>query len=127
MGGTKEAGAKAPASPFIRRRTAYFLVDLRADFLAPFFAAFLRAPPFFAPAFAPFFADDLRADFFAVFFFAAAMVISSDGVERSIEPPVVRTSQWSSAEAPFHRGTASWRVGDVMRRLCYMAALVLRK
>ena len=29
------------------------------------------------------------------------MVISSDGVERSIEPPVVRTSQWSDAEATF--------------------------
>jgi hypothetical protein len=27
------------------------------------------------------------------------MVLSSDGVKRSIEPPVVRTSQWSSAEA----------------------------
>jgi hypothetical protein len=54
----------------------------------------LRAPPFFA---APFFAD-LRADFLAPFF--AAMVISSKGVERSIEPPVVRTSQWLDAEAP---------------------------
>jgi hypothetical protein len=40
---------------------------------------------------------------------------------------VVRTSQRSSAEAPFHRGTASWRVGDVMRRPDYMAALVLQK
>ena len=109
----------------MRRRTDYFLVDLRAAFLAPFFAAFLRAPPFFAPAFAPFFAEDLRADFFAPFF--AAMVSSSDGVERPIEPPVVRTSQRSCAEAPFHCGTVSWRVGDVMRRHTYMAALVLRK
>ena len=57
-----------------------------------FFAAFLRAPPFFAP----FFADDLRAAFFAPFF-RAAMVISDEGVERSIEPPVVRTSQWLDA------------------------------
>ena len=53
-----------------------------------FFAAFLRAPPFFA--------DDLRAAFFAPFF-RAAMVISDKGVERSIEPPVVRTSQWLDA------------------------------
>jgi len=55
------------------------------------------------------------------------MVISSDGVERSIEPPVVRTSQRSSAEAPFHRGTASWRDDDVVRRRFYMAAVVLQK
>ena len=60
----------------IRRRTSY-RDDLRADFFAPRFAVFLRAPPFFAPAF---FADDfLRADPFlallrALFF--AAMVIS---------------------------------------------------
>ena len=70
-----------------------------------FFAAFLRAPPFFAP----FFADDLRAAFFAPFF-RAAMVISDEGVERSIEPPVVRTSQWLNAEAsspPRHRLMAS--------------------
>ena len=86
----------------LRLATAYFLDVLRADFLAPpFFAAFLRAPPFLAPAFAPFLADDLRADFLAVFFFAAAMVISSEGVERPIEPPVVRTSQWLDAEASF--------------------------
>ena len=39
----------------MRRRTDY----LRRE---AFFAAFLRAPPFFAPAF---FADDLRAAFFA--------------------------------------------------------------
>ena len=70
----------------------------RAAFFAPFFAAFFRAPPLFAPAFAPFFADDLRADFFAPFL-RAAMVISDEGVERSIEPPVVRTSQWLDAEA----------------------------
>lgn len=73
----------------MRRRTDYFL---RAAFFAPFFAAFFRAPPFFAP----FFADDLRAAFFAPFF-RAAMVISDEGVERSIEPPVVRTSQWLDA------------------------------
>jgi hypothetical protein len=41
------------------------------------------------------------------------MVISSEGVERPIEPPVVRTSQWLNAEASSHRGTSSWRVGDV--------------
>ena len=70
---------------------------LRAAFFAPFFAAFLRAPPFFAPAF---FAVDLRPPFFAAFFLAA-MVLSSDGVKRSIEPPVVRTSQWWDAGASF--------------------------
>jgi hypothetical protein len=40
------------------------------------------APPFLAAFFAP---------FLAAFF--AAMVISSEGVNRPIEPPVVRTSQ----------------------------------
>ena len=83
----------------MRRRTDYLRREV-------FFAAFLRAPPFFAP---PFFADDLRADFFAPFF-RAAMVISDEGVERSIEPPVVRTSQWLDAEAsspPRHRLMAS--------------------
>lgn len=69
----------------MRRRTDYLRREV-------FFAAFLRAPPFFAP----FFADDLRAAFFAPFF-RAAMVISDEGVERSIEPPVVRTSQWLDA------------------------------
>ena len=46
----------------------------------------------------------LRAAFFAPFFaafFLAAMVLSSNGVKRSIEPPVVRTSQWSDAGASF--------------------------
>jgi hypothetical protein len=88
----------------MRRRAGY----LRRE---DFFAAFLRAPPFFAPDFAPFFADDLRADFFAPFF-RAAMVISDEGVERSIEPPVVRTSQWMDAEAsspPRRRLMASQR------------------
>ena len=70
----------------MRRRTDYLRREV-------FFAAFLRAPPFFA---LDFFADDLRADFFAPFF-RAAMVISDEGVERSIEPPVVRTSQWLNA------------------------------
>jgi hypothetical protein len=98
MGGNERSRRQGAGFSVMRRRTAYFLVDLRADFLAPFFAAFLRAPPFLAPAFAPFLAD-LRADFLAVFFFAAAMVISSEGVERPIEPPVVRTSQWLDAEA----------------------------
>ena len=78
-----------------RRQSAGFSVmRRRTDYLRRevFFAAFLRAPPFFAP----FFADDLRAAFFAPFF-RAAMVISDEGVERSIEPPVVRTSQWLDA------------------------------
>ena len=82
----------------MRRRTDYLRREV-------FFAAFLRAPPFFAP----FFADDLRAAFFAPFF-RAAMVISDEGVKRSIEPPVVRTSQWLNAEAsspPRHRLMAS--------------------
>jgi hypothetical protein len=84
----------------MRRRTDYLRREV-------FFAAFLRAPPFFAP----FFADDLRAAFFAPFFLAA-MVFSDEGVERSIEPPVVRTSQWLDAEAsspPRHRLMASRR------------------
>ena len=88
---------KKPAQS--RRLLRYATINgyfLRAAFFAPFFAAFLRAPPFFAPAF---FAD-LRPDFFAAFFLAA-MVISSEGVERSIEPPVVRTSQWLDAGASF--------------------------
>jgi hypothetical protein len=40
------------------------------------------------------------------------MVISDEGVERSIEPPVVRTSQWMDAEAsspPRRRLMASQR------------------
>ena len=98
----------------MRRRTNYFL---RAAFFAPFFAAFLRAPPFFAAFFAPFFAA----------FFLAAMVLSSHGVERSIEPPVVRTSQWADAGASFHRATFSWRVGDVIASPTYTATLVLQK
>ena len=73
----------------MRRRTDYLRREV-------FFAAFFRAPPFFAL----FFADDLRAAFFAPFF-RAAMVISDEGVERSIEPPVVRTSQWLDAGASF--------------------------
>ena len=45
-GGTKEAGAICAGFSVMRRRTDYFL---RAAFFAPFFAAFLRAPPFLAP------------------------------------------------------------------------------
>ena len=63
-----------------------------AAFLAPpFFAAFL-APPFFAAFLAPVFLAAFFAPFLAAFF--AAMVFSSEGVNRPIEPPVVRTSQW---------------------------------
>src|SRR3954465_6830214 len=79
-GGNERSRRDCAGFSVMRRRTNYFL---RAAFFAPFFAAFLRAPPFFAP---PFFADDLRPPFFASFFLAA-MVVSSDGVERSIEPP----------------------------------------
>ena len=89
-GGNERSRRECAGFSVMRRRAGYFRRD------DDFFAAFLRAPPFFAPDFAPFFADDLRADFFAPFF-RAAMVISDEGVERSIEPPVVRTSQWLDA------------------------------
>src|ERR1700737_4729934 len=94
----------------MRERTAYFLPFFAAFLRAPFFAPFL-APPFLAAFFAPF-----LAAFFAPFFFAA-MVISIKGVNRSNDPPVVRTSQWVDAEAFSHRGTISWRDRDIMRRL----------
>src|SRR5215207_872963 len=91
----------APRRRLLRFATANDYLR-RAAFFAPFFAAFLRAPPLFAPALAPFFADLRADDFLALLrapFLAAAMVISNEGVERSIEPPVVRTSQWLDAEA----------------------------
>jgi len=69
----------------MRRRTVYLRRMI-------FFATFLRTILFRIAFFATFF----RIAFFTAFF-RAAMVISDEGVERSIEPPVVRTSQWLDA------------------------------
>ena len=123
--------------PAPRRRLLRF-ARTKAYFL-PFFAAFLRAPPFFAAFFAPpFFAPPRFAAFLAPPFFAAflpaffaAMLISSDGVKRPIEPPVVRTSQWLDAEAPFpprhesHGETVTSCAADYMATLKVVKPKVL--
>lgn len=95
----------------MRRRTDYLRREV-------FFAAFLRAPPFFA--------DDLRAAFFAPFFRAAMVISVKEWNARSNPRWFGRASGWTPERLP-HRGTDSWRAGDVDAPPAYTVTPMLQR